>query len=131
MAQLLCSRGAGSPGQGYGPSGVSGAAVSFVGVSPSAGWGRWVEEASTGAQVGVPGVSSSLATGPWCLLQCRASNTYSQGPDGPLSFQGLRRFGSNRFPMDMNLSKLQELVMDREAWLCCSSWGRKESDMTE
>ena len=33
--------------------------------------------------------------------------------------------------MDMNLSKLQELVMDREAWLCCSSWGRKESDMTE
>ena len=30
--------------------------------------------------------------------------------------------------MDMSLSKLQELVMDREAWF---SWGRKESDMTE
>ena len=97
MAQLLCSRGAGSPSQGYGPSGVAGAAVSFVGASASAGWGRWVEEVSTGAQVGVPGVSPSLATGPQCLLQCRASNTYSQDPDGPLSFQGLRQFGSNRF----------------------------------
>ena len=29
--------------------------------------------------------------------------------------------------MVMSLSKLQELVMDR----CCSSWGRKELDMTE
>ena len=34
--------------------------------------------------------------------------------------------------MGMNLSKLQELVMDREAYLaCCSLWGRKELDMTE
>ena len=31
--------------------------------------------------------------------------------------------------MDMNLGGLQELVMDREAWL--GSWGRKESDTTE
>ena len=30
--------------------------------------------------------------------------------------------------MYMSLSKLQELMMDRE---CCSSWGHKESDMTE
>ena len=30
--------------------------------------------------------------------------------------------------MDMNLSELQELVKDREAWHCCSSWGQKESD---
>ena len=31
--------------------------------------------------------------------------------------------------MDMNFSKLRELVMDREA--CSSPWGRKESDTTE
>ena len=31
--------------------------------------------------------------------------------------------------MDMSLSTLQELVMDREAWR--ASWGRKELDMTE
>ena len=33
--------------------------------------------------------------------------------------------------MDMSLSKLRELVMDREAWHCCSPWGRKDSDMTD
>ena len=34
--------------------------------------------------------------------------------------------------MDMSLSKLRELVMDRQGGLaCCDSWGRKESDMTE
>ena len=32
--------------------------------------------------------------------------------------------------MDVSLSELRELVMDREAW-CCGSWGRKESDVTE
>ena len=33
--------------------------------------------------------------------------------------------------MDMSLSKLEELVMDREAWHCYSPWGREESAMTE
>ena len=33
--------------------------------------------------------------------------------------------------MDMSLCELQEMVMDREAWACCDSWGGKESDMTK
>ena len=33
--------------------------------------------------------------------------------------------------MDMSLSKLWELVMDREGWRACSPWGHKESGMTE
>ena len=32
--------------------------------------------------------------------------------------------------MDVSLSELQELVMDREAWYA-KSWGCKELDMTE
>ena len=31
--------------------------------------------------------------------------------------------------MDVSLSELQEMVMDREAWR--AAWGRKESDATE
>ena len=33
--------------------------------------------------------------------------------------------------MDMSLSELRELVMDREAWRACDSWSCKESDTTE
>ena len=33
--------------------------------------------------------------------------------------------------MDVSLSEVRELVMDREALACWDSWGRKESDTTE
>ena len=33
--------------------------------------------------------------------------------------------------MDVSLSKLQELVMDKGSLVCYSPWGCKESDMTE
>ena len=32
---------------------------------------------------------------------------------------------------DVSLGELWELVMDREALVCCDSWGRRESDTTE
>ena len=33
--------------------------------------------------------------------------------------------------MDMSLSKLREIVMPGESLACCSSWGCKESNVTE
>ena len=44
--------------------------------------------------------------------------------------QRMRWLDSISDSMDMSLSKLQEIVKDREALAWCNPWGRKESDRT-
>ena len=46
--------------------------------------------------------------------------------------QRMRWLGGITDSMDISLSKLQELVGDgQRSLMCCSPWGRKESDTTE
>ena len=46
-------------------------------------------------------------------------------------WQKMRWLGGITDSMDMSLSKLRELVVDKGGLACCSPWGRRESDMTE
>ena len=43
----------------------------------------------------------------------------------------VRRLDGTIDSMDMSLSKLREIVKDRESLVCFSPWGHKELDMTE
>ena len=45
--------------------------------------------------------------------------------------QSMRWLDDITILMDISLSKLGELVMDREAITFCNPWGHKESDMTK
>ena len=53
--------------------------------------------------------------------------------------EGRRRKGQQRTrwldgitnSMGMSLSKLRKMVKDREALVCCTLWGHKQSDTTE
>ena len=58
---------------------------------------------------------------PWCWGRVKAEGD-NRGWDGWMESPTW---------MDMSLSKLRELVMDRKAFVCCSPWGRKELDTTE
>ena len=72
----------------------------------------------------------------WPLMR----RAYSLGKTLMLGkIEGMERRGQQRMKwldgikdsMDMNLSKLWEILMNREAWHACSPWGHKKLDRTE
>ena len=50
--------------------------------------------------------------------------------DNRRGWQKMRWLDSNANSMDMNLSKLQEIVKGQGGLMCYSPWGRKVSDTT-